>query len=213
MDKLKEILGEELFSQVKEKLGDNEILIDDGTYIKNDDGSYVPKARFDQVNEQKNQYKDMLEGRDKQLKELKNKAKDSEELTAQIEELQQTNEQTVNEYETKLKEQSFNFALEKEISKYEAKNVKAVKALLDTEKIKYEDNKLFGVEEQLKELKENEPYLFGADLQGRKPHETKTPPPAQKNPWSKEHFNLTEQGRILKEDPELAEKLKAAAGK
>lgn len=31
------------------------------------------------------------------------------------------------------------------------------------------------------------------------------------NPWSKQHFNLTEQGRILREDPELAKKLKAQA--
>ena len=28
-----------------------------------------------------------------------------------------------------------------------------------------------------------------------------------KNPWSKEDFNLTEQGRIMREDPELAKKL------
>jgi hypothetical protein len=27
-----------------------------------------------------------------------------------------------------------------------------------------------------------------------------------KNPWSKDHFNLTEQGKILKENPELAKK-------
>ncbi|WP_433956987.1 DUF4355 domain-containing protein [Cytobacillus horneckiae] len=32
-----------------------------------------------------------------------------------------------------------------------------------------------------------------------------------KNPFSKEHFNLTEQGRLLKEDPELYKKLKASA--
>ncbi len=32
-----------------------------------------------------------------------------------------------------------------------------------------------------------------------------------KNPWSKQHFNLTEQGRILRENPELAKKLKAQA--
>jgi hypothetical protein len=32
-----------------------------------------------------------------------------------------------------------------------------------------------------------------------------------KNPWSEKHFNLTEQSRIHKTDPALAEKLKAAA--
>lgn len=32
-----------------------------------------------------------------------------------------------------------------------------------------------------------------------------------KNPWSKDSFNLTEQGRILREDPELAKLLKSQA--
>ncbi|MEC1177625.1 DUF4355 domain-containing protein [Metasolibacillus meyeri] len=30
-----------------------------------------------------------------------------------------------------------------------------------------------------------------------------------KNPWSKEHFNLTEQGKILRDNPELATQLKS----
>lgn len=30
--------------------------------------------------------------------------------------------------------------------------------------------------------------------------------PTTNNPWSKEHFNLTEQGKILRENPELAKK-------
>ncbi|MFC5468419.1 DUF4355 domain-containing protein [Cohnella suwonensis] len=34
----------------------------------------------------------------------------------------------------------------------------------------------------------------------------------QINPWKKETFNLTEQGRIIRENPELAKQLKAAAG-
>ncbi|GIP57905.1 DUF4355 domain-containing protein [Paenibacillus woosongensis] len=33
----------------------------------------------------------------------------------------------------------------------------------------------------------------------------------QVNPWKKETFNLTEQGRILRDNPELAKQLKAAA--
>ncbi|WP_035293792.1 DUF4355 domain-containing protein [Clostridium sp. KNHs214] len=42
-----------------------------------------------------------------------------------------------------------------------------------------------------------------------------TPPaggtPTTNNPWSKEHFNLTKQAQILKENPELAAQLKNAA--
>lgn len=33
----------------------------------------------------------------------------------------------------------------------------------------------------------------------------------QKNPWKKETYNLTEQGKILKEDPDLAKQLIAAS--
>ena len=33
----------------------------------------------------------------------------------------------------------------------------------------------------------------------------------QRNPWTKEHFNLTEQGRLLRENPQLAEQMQAAA--
>lgn len=35
----------------------------------------------------------------------------------------------------------------------------------------------------------------------------------QKNPWLREHWNLTEQGRITRENPDKARQLRAAAGK
>lgn len=38
-------------------------------------------------------------------------------------------------------------------------------------------------------------------------------PAGSKNPFSREHYNLTEQARIYKTDPELYARLKAAAGK
>ena len=38
-------------------------------------------------------------------------------------------------------------------------------------------------------------------------------PPGTKNPFSREHFNLTEQARIFKADPELYARLKAAASR
>ena len=39
------------------------------------------------------------------------------------------------------------------------------------------------------------------------------PNPGLKNPFSKEHFNLTEQGRLKREDPERYKTLKVLAGK
>ena len=38
---MKELLGEELYNQVKEKIGDKEMFINDG--------SYIPKKKFDDL--------------------------------------------------------------------------------------------------------------------------------------------------------------------
>ncbi len=177
---------------------------------------YVPIARFNEVNQEKKELKTQIEERDTQLKQLKVKAAGNEELTNKITELENQNNQTKEEYETKIaalrKETSIELALKDE----KAKNIKAVKALLDLEKVSLDGENIIGLEEQLKGLKESDPYLFGEDtLKGRKPN-----PPGEpagdnykKNPWSEEHFNLTEQGRIFREEPELAAKLKAAAAK
>jgi len=66
--------------------------------------------------------------------------------------------------------------------------------------------------EAVKKLLEDKPFL--AKAQGGTgsgaPQQTGA---AAKNPWSKEHFNLTEQIRIERENAALAAKLKAEAGK
>lgn len=177
---------------------------------------YIPIERFNEVNEEKKELKTQIEERDTQLKELKVKAAGNEELTNKITELENLNNQTKEEYETKIaalrKETSIELALKDE----KAKNIKAVKALLDLEKVSLDGDNLIGLDEQLKALKEKESYLFGEDtIRGREPNKDNNPvgDEYKSNPWSKEHFNLTEQGRIYREEPELAAKLKAAAGK
>lgn len=172
------------------------------------------KEKADKVDGLESQIEDLqgqIQERDTQLEKLGNKAKDSEELTAEINRLKQENETATNELKDKLQKQSFDFTLEKALGKAGAKNPKAVKALLDTESIKLDGETLLGLDDQLKALQESDGYLFGEDepagLKGRKPHESGQNPTGVKNPWSKEHFNLTEQGRLLKEDPELAKQL------
>lgn len=175
---------------------------------------YIPIARFNEVNEEKKELKEQIEERDTQLKELKVKAAGNEDLTTKISELENLNNATKEEYETKIaalrKETSIELALKDE----KAKNVKAVKALLDLDKVSLDGENLIGLEEQLKTLKEKESYLFGIDtLSGRNPNVPGDPvdPEYKKNPFSEEYFNLTEQGKLFREDPEKAAKLKAAA--
>lgn len=73
------------------------------------------------------------------------------------------------------------------------------------------DGKPIGIEDVLKPLKESSPHLFEtSDGGGYNPAGGGNPP--AKNPFAKDSYNLTEQGRILRENPEQARQLAAAAG-
>lgn len=181
--------------------------------------AYKEKAdQVDGLQSQIEDYKQQLADRDKQLDELSKQVKDNEELTAEIERLKEANKTATEELQQKLEKQAFDFALEKALNKAGARNPKAVRALLDVESIKLDGENLLGFEDQIKALKESDAYLFGEDepagLKGRKPRDGGGgPDPAGiKNPFSKEHWNLTEQGRLFREDPELYKQLKAQAG-
>jgi hypothetical protein len=60
-------------------------------------------------------------------------------------------------------------------------------------------------------MKTNSPFYWSSD---DVTNGTAVPlPPGTKNPWSKEHWSLTEQGKIFREDRALAERMAAEAGK
>ncbi len=104
------------------------------------------------------------------------------------------------------------FAIEKALTVAKAKNTKAVKALLDMDKVKLDGDQLLGIDEQLKALQQSDPYLFG---DAGKVGGGTNPPGAgnsEVNPWKPETFNLTLQGQILREDPAKATRMKAEAG-
>ena len=60
---------------------------------------FIPKARFDEVNTAKADLEKQVADRDKQLKTLKDEAKDSEVLQAKITELEDANKATKKAYE------------------------------------------------------------------------------------------------------------------
>lgn len=172
---------------------------------------HVPIDRFNEINEAKKQAEEALKERDKQLKDLADKAKGNEDLTKQIADLQEANKKATEGYESKIKQMQFDHSLDAELKAAGAKNVKAIKALLNLENIKLDAEKFTGLKEQLDEMRKSDAYLFDQTLGGRTPQNNGGSAFAGKNPWKKETFNLTEQGRIIKEDPELAKQLQAAA--
>lgn len=74
------------------------------------------------------------------------------------------------------------------------------------------DGKVIGLDDVLKPMREASPHLFkttgGAG--GYSPAGGGNPP--ANNPFAKETYNLTEQGRLFKQNPEQARQLAAAAG-
>ena len=93
-----------------------------------------------------------------------------------------------------------------------AKNPQLVMQVLDFEKISMEGGKLAGLDEQLESLKQTDGYLFNPHLEGREPYGSAKGSPDKGNPFSKGSFNLTGQCQLIKDNPELAAQLKAAAG-
>lgn len=203
---LKELLGEDLYDQVKERIGTTEIAVVDP------DNPMVPKRRLDEVILERNRYKDLAAEHENQLNDLKVGLKDNDSLKAQIADLLAKNSKASEEYEAHLKEQRYSFAIERAVGKAGARNIKAVIALLDKSKISPDGENLLGFDAQIAALKESDPYLFGVELKGRTPEGTGKPPQTQENPWKKDAFNLTKQGEILRKDPDSAARLKAEAG-
>jgi hypothetical protein len=173
---------------------------------------FIPKDKYNEVAEAKKKLEADLQARDTQLEELKKAAGTSEELKAQIEQLQAENQKAAEEWQAKMAQMQLNFAIEKALAAAKAKNAKAVKALLDMEKVKLDGEQLLGLEDQLKAIQQSDPYLFG---ESGKVGSGTNPPGAgtgEANPWKKDSWNLTQQGKILLEDPAKATRMKAEAG-
>lgn len=139
-------------------------------------GTMVPKTRLDEKIQEAKDYKSQLDARDKQLAELEPKAAGNDALLQQIQKLQDDNKNAQTEYEQKLAETQRTFALDSALSGAKVKNLKAVKALLDAEKIKLDGDKLSGLEEQLEALKTSDAYLFESTEETKPTFSTKPKP-------------------------------------
>ena len=101
-----------------------------------------------------------LSERNKQLSTLKEHAKDNEELTAKIAELQETNKASSDAYEAKINAIKRDYAMTNALRDAKARNTKAVLALLDMDKITMEGETLKGLDEQISALKKDEGTSF-----------------------------------------------------
>ena len=123
------------------------------------------KSNTTQLETQIENLKNQISERDSQLKGLKESAKDNEGLTNKITELENANKKASEEYENKIAAMQKTHAIESGVRDAKAKNVKAVMALIDADKITFKDGKTEGLTEQLETLAkaEDTSFLFGAN--------------------------------------------------
>lgn len=123
---------------------------------------YIPKTRFDEVNEAKKNAEALVKERDKQLEDVKKSTGDNEELKKQIEQLQEDNKTAKQKYESDIKQMQINNAVQAALKDAGAKNVTAIMALLkDMDKVELaEDGTVKGLADQIQELQKSESYLF-----------------------------------------------------
>lgn len=162
---------------------------------------YVPKERFDEINGK-------LKEANTTIETLKKNNQDNEELQKQV-----------NDYKTKVTQ--LETAAANTQKEYALKDKLKEAGVVDADYIIYKqggldkftfdkDGKPIGVDDVLKPLKEASPHLFKIGNGGYNPAGGGNPP--AKNPFAKETWNMTEQGKLFRENPAQARQLAAAAG-
>ena len=128
-------------------------------------GSDIEKAKGDTtaLNTQITNLSNQITDRDNQLKDLKSKTSDNDALNKKIEELQTANATAKANYDKAVADMKRNHAVDNSIRDAKAKNVKAVRALLDMDKIKMDGETVLGLKDQLDALAKSDAYLFDAE--------------------------------------------------
>ena len=211
---LKELLGEDLYKQVQEKIDTMNSKEPDKLkhirYADLSEGNYVSKAKYDSLEAEKVNLEGQISTLNGTITTLQKENKDNEGL-----------QNTINTLKVDLEKQR---VANEQISKMYALKEQLSKAgVVDPDYLIYKqggidkftfdkENHPIGVEEIVKTYKENTSmsYLFqenkGANYN---PQGGNSP---IKNPFAKETFNLTEQGKLLKENPTQAKELASIAG-
>ena len=217
MEFLKTVLSEELYNQLTVALN---------TYNGNPEnkekqiklanlasGQYVDKGKYDTLTAEKSNLEGQITTLNNTISDLKKNNADNETVQTTITNLQTElkKQQTANEQITK------SYALKEQLTKH---------GVLDPDYLIYKagglekfnfdkEGRPIGVEETVKPYREDTTmaHLFKQETKPPyNPNGGSSGSGGVSNPFAKETVNLTEQGRMLKENPAQARELAAAAG-
>lgn len=151
-------------------------------------GSFVTKARFNEVNSELAKAKAAITERDTQLETLKKSGADAAALQDQITQLQTANAQKDKDHAAELKALKISNAVDLALTNAKAKNTIAVRALLADFIAKAditEDGTVKGLDDEVKKLVDDKDTAFLFEkvpekkFKGAKPAEKSDPTPAE----------------------------------
>jgi hypothetical protein len=150
---LKPHLGDELFTQVEEKLKS----VDGLTVIPTNDGSWVPKTRLDEELGKIKDHRATISTLTKQLEEAKKAGESVTTLQATIDSLKSD----IAQRDATITGMKRSGKIQAALVKAKARDAAVVEKLLDASKIGEDDKgNLTGLDDQVKALKESSAYLF-----------------------------------------------------
>jgi DNA repair ATPase RecN len=132
-----------------------------GEFEKSLKENYIPVSEHDKVKTARDNYKSQLDTATQKLEGFKDV--DVEELKGKITTLTNNLAAQKANFEQQLADRDFDDLLNGAISGSKAKNVKAVRALLDVDAIKASKNQEADIKAALEKVKEENDYLFTSD--------------------------------------------------
>ena len=173
--------------------------------------NYKTIAEFEKVKNrlevERDNYKDSLETAQNSLKEFE--GVDVKDMQGKISQLTANLAQKDNEYKAKIADMEFNSVLDGAISASGAKNAKALKALLDVEKLKSSKNQAEDIKSAIEAVKADNDYLFESNEPIKNPVRPTNNPPV--SGISKETFakmGYRERLALKQDNPEKYNELK-----
>ena len=166
MKKLVDIVGKEVYEglseEIKKEYDEKELIINDGTYI--------PKAKFDNLNEQKKDLENQLKETNDKMQELSKV--DTEDLKKQIEDLQKKYEEDTKELNSKYEAREYDIKLNDYTKDLKFSSNSARKSFmsdLKAKELKFENDKLVGFDDFVTSYKETDPTAFIEEKQDNEP--------------------------------------------
>jgi len=152
---LKGKLSDETYAALEKELEGK----DDVRIVNGADGSWVPKDTHTAALARAKTAEETVAERDKQLETLKGNSKDKE-LQAKIDELTTENKTIKEAAEKELQKTIQTAAIARKLEGAKARDAKAVMPYVDTDKLVFKDDAVYGLDEQLTAIAKEHPFLF-----------------------------------------------------